>query len=114
MQRHDDRNNKPQEAIRRQLLRWHLGYFGWIAMLIVNIALVVIAAFQATAYFTYKDSNPMETQLYVALLLVVLSLSIWRLRAIFERRLRKTAEQRRGDHPFYGKFIDGLEVIEGK
>lgn len=114
MQRHDDSNNKPQEAIRCQLLEWHLGYFGLSAMLIVNIALVVIAAFQATAYFTYKDSNPMETQLYVALLLVVLSLSIWRLRAIFERRLQKTAEQRCGDHPFYGKCIDGMEIVGGK
>ena len=73
--------------------------------MIATIVLLFLAAHDVLEFLTSRSIGLLLAHLYVALLIGVVAICTWRLHSALERRLLKVAEQRREDHPFYGKFI---------
>lgn len=113
---------KSPQAIKRDLGRWHLLSVVYMLMLVITIICTFATGWQGIFYinhvtgfniFVFKPQQiPAEAHLYLTIFGAIFSFSVWRLSKITEKFLVDTAQKRRNEHPFYGKYIESKDAID--
>lgn len=122
---------KSLQAIKRDLGRWHLLAGAYIVMMVLVLVFAFSCGWHLLAFFNSglelsliqpertlsliqakNTQSPFTSHLNLSLLAGIITFALWIASRHTEKLLMSLARQRRSEHSFYGKFIEGKRVLE--
>lgn len=102
---------KPPADIRRELRHWHLQSMTYIILMVLVLVFAYACGWFGLAFLN-SGFGTEDSYLYLSLIAGVIAFGLWVAARRTEKRLMDSAQQRQGDHGFYGRFLESKRILE--